>query len=134
MRDHVSRDSIDLLSKHPWPGAKMAAQQRARRRIEKYELSLGRQAAPLDEEGPVRQGVRRIDEEKVVVAPICQPCQGNASADEGAKQKPKLRVRSPAPLRRVIDRRCHRDLQRLKRWQQAATGRRSWGGRCGPVG
>src|SRR3546814_9500617 len=61
MRDHVSRDSIDLLSKHPWPGAKMAAQQRARRRIEKYELSLGRQAAPLDEEGPVRQGVRRID-------------------------------------------------------------------------
>src|SRR3546814_4563228 len=57
----------------------MAAQQRARRRIEKYELSLGRQAAPLDEEGPVRQGVRRIDEEKVVVAPICRPCQGNAS-------------------------------------------------------
>src|SRR3546814_2940213 len=75
MRDHVSRDSIDLLSKHPWPGAKMAAQQRARRRIEKYELSLGRQAAPLDEEGPVRQGVRRLDEEKVVVAPICKPCQ-----------------------------------------------------------
>src|SRR3546814_15794211 len=66
------------------------------------------------------QGVRRIDEEKVVVAPICEPCQGNASADEDAKQKPKLRVRSPAPLRRVIDRRCPRDLQRLKRWQPAA--------------
>src|SRR3546814_14111501 len=81
---------------------------------------LGRQAAPLDEEGPVRQGVRRIDEEKVVVAPICQPCQGNASADEGAKQTPKPRVRSPAPLRRVIDRSCYRDLQRLKRWTTAA--------------
>src|SRR3546814_18308484 len=85
-------DALPIFSKHPWPGAKMAAQQRARRRIEKYELSLGRQAAPLDEEGPVRQGVRRIDEEKVVVAPICQPCQGNASADEGAKQKPKLQI------------------------------------------
>src|SRR3546814_18617637 len=98
----------------------MAAQQPARRRIEKYELARGRQAAPLDEEGPVRQGVRRIDEATVVVAPICQPCQGNASADEGAKQKPKLRVRSPAPLRPVIARPSHRSLQRLKRLQPAA--------------
>src|SRR3546814_15687190 len=115
-----SRDSIDLLSKHPWPGAKMAAQQRARRRIEQYELSLGRQAAPLDEDGPVRQGVRRIDEEKVFVAPICQPCQGNASADDAAKQQHKLRVLSPAPLTRDIDIRCHRDCHILRRVQPAS--------------
>src|SRR3546814_18393956 len=64
MRDHVSRDSIDLLSKHPWPGAKMAAQQRARRRLENYELPLGRQAYQPDREGNVRQERKSVVEGK----------------------------------------------------------------------
>src|SRR3546814_3912639 len=79
----IAADTIDLLPEHPWFGPEMTLQQRARRWIEEDEFTPRRHARPIDEKCPVRQGMRRVDQKEMLVAPLGEHLQNHTARDEG---------------------------------------------------
>src|SRR3546814_16639751 len=78
-----------------------------------YGEMRARHARPIDEKCSVRQGMRRVDQKEMLVAPLGEHLQNHTARDEGPEQKPAPSVGAPAPDRPVSGRRWHRDLQRL---------------------